>query len=117
MMKIVELRKDVSRQFQIAILLGNVEERMKFLRQCNQNWGYDEVQIEGDEDDLNRENRNDNQDEQDEGWGDTEIGLPPGLTRKVLSVREKNPIDEHPLNYDEYNPFNICAASNVPHLS
>ncbi|CAF5185368.1 unnamed protein product, partial [Rotaria sp. Silwood1] len=32
-----------------------------------------------DEDDLNRENRNDNQDEQDEGWGDTEIGLPPGL--------------------------------------
>ncbi|CAF5007292.1 unnamed protein product, partial [Rotaria sp. Silwood1] len=38
-------------------------------------------------------------------------------TRKVLSVREKNPIDEHPLNYDEHNPFNICAASNVPHLS
>ncbi|CAF1614483.1 unnamed protein product [Rotaria sp. Silwood1] len=32
-------------------------------------------------------------------------------------VRGKNPIDEHPLNYDEYNPFNICAASNVPHLS
>ncbi|CAF3897360.1 unnamed protein product [Rotaria sp. Silwood1] len=39
------------------------------------------------------------------------------ITRKVLSVREKNPIDEHSLNYDEYNPFNICAASNVPHLS
>ncbi|CAF1508557.1 unnamed protein product [Rotaria sp. Silwood1] len=39
------------------------------------------------------------------------------ITRKVLSVREKNPIDEHPLNYDEYNPFNICAASYVPHLS
>ncbi|CAF5009185.1 unnamed protein product, partial [Rotaria sp. Silwood1] len=38
-------------------------------------------------------------------------------TRKVLSVCEKNPIDEHPLNYDEYNSFNICAASNVPHLS
>ncbi|CAF4010643.1 unnamed protein product [Rotaria sp. Silwood1] len=37
--------------------------------------------------------------------------------RKVLSVREKNPIDEHPLNYDEYNPFNICTASYVPHLS
>ncbi|CAF1531394.1 unnamed protein product, partial [Rotaria sp. Silwood1] len=36
---------------------------------------------------------------------------------KVLSVRGKNPIDEHPLNYDEYYPFNNCAASNVPHLS
>ncbi|CAF3867820.1 unnamed protein product [Rotaria sp. Silwood1] len=32
-------------------------------------------------------------------------------------VRGKNPIDEHLLNYDEHNPFNICAASNVPHLS
>ncbi|CAF1517555.1 unnamed protein product, partial [Rotaria sp. Silwood1] len=38
-------------------------------------------------------------------------------TRKVLSVRGKNSIDEHPLNYDEHNPFNICAASYVPHLS
>ncbi|CAF5119982.1 unnamed protein product, partial [Rotaria sp. Silwood1] len=38
-------------------------------------------------------------------------------TRRVLNVCEKNPIDEHPLNYDEYNPFNICAASNLPHLS
>ncbi|CAF3420603.1 unnamed protein product [Rotaria sp. Silwood2] len=35
-------------------------------------------------------------------------------TRKVLSVCEKNPVDEHPLNYDEYNPFDICAASYVP---
>ncbi|CAF5034482.1 unnamed protein product, partial [Rotaria sp. Silwood1] len=39
------------------------------------------------------------------------------LTEILLSVREKNPIDEHPLNYDEYNPFNICTASYVPHLS
>ncbi|CAF3894359.1 unnamed protein product [Rotaria sp. Silwood1] len=38
-------------------------------------------------------------------------------TRRVLNVCEKNPIDEHALNYDEYNPFNNCAASNVPHLS
>ncbi|CAF1291498.1 unnamed protein product [Rotaria sp. Silwood1] len=38
-------------------------------------------------------------------------------TRRVLSVCEKNPIDEHPLNYDGYNLFNICAASYVPHLS
>ncbi|CAF5064676.1 unnamed protein product, partial [Rotaria sp. Silwood1] len=38
-------------------------------------------------------------------------------TRRVLNVCEKNTIDEHPLNYDEYNPFNICAASYVPHLS
>ncbi|CAF5019364.1 unnamed protein product [Rotaria sp. Silwood1] len=39
------------------------------------------------------------------------------LTEILLSVREKNPIDEHPLNYVEYNSFNICAASYVPHLS
>ncbi|CAF1513105.1 unnamed protein product, partial [Rotaria sp. Silwood1] len=82
-----------------------------------EDWADDEEQIEGDEDDLNRENLNNNQDEQDEGWGDTEIELPPDLTRKVLSVCEKNSIDEHPLNYDEYNPFSICPASYVPHLS
>jgi len=35
-------------------------------------------------------------------------------TRKVLSVCEKNPVDEQPMNYDEYNPFDICAASFVP---
>ncbi|CAF3533400.1 unnamed protein product, partial [Rotaria socialis] len=34
-------------------------------------------------------------------------------TRIVGSVCEKNPVDEHPLNYDEYNPFDICAASYV----
>ncbi|CAF1377509.1 unnamed protein product [Rotaria sp. Silwood1] len=34
------------------------------------------------------------------------------ITRKVLSVGEKNPIDEHPSNYNEHNsPFDICAAS------
>lgn len=32
----------------------------------------------------------------------------------MLSVCEKNPVDEQPLNYDEYNPFDICAASYVP---
>ncbi|CAF5122101.1 unnamed protein product, partial [Rotaria sp. Silwood1] len=30
-------------------------------------WVYDEVQIESDEDDLNKENLNNNQDEQDDG--------------------------------------------------
>ena len=34
--------------------------------------------------------------------------------RKVLAVSEKNPTDEQPMNYDEYNPFDICAASYVP---
>ncbi|CAF1543399.1 unnamed protein product, partial [Rotaria sordida] len=34
--------------------------------------------------------------------------------RKILSVCEKNPIDEHPLKYNEYNLFDICAASYVP---
>ncbi|CAF3832002.1 unnamed protein product, partial [Rotaria sp. Silwood1] len=39
------------------------------------------------------------------------------MTRRVLNVCEKNPIDERSLNYDEYYSFNICAASYVPHLS
>lgn len=46
-----------------------------------------------------------------------ELGPGPDVsqqTRKVLSVCEKNPHDEHQLNYDEYNPFDICAASYVP---
>ncbi|CAF0971367.1 unnamed protein product [Rotaria magnacalcarata] len=46
-----------------------------------------------------------------------ELGPTPDVslqTRKVLNVCEKNPVDEHPLNYDEYNPFDICAASYVP---
>ncbi|CAF1084468.1 unnamed protein product [Adineta steineri] len=46
-----------------------------------------------------------------------ELGPTPEIaqqTRKVLSVCEKNPIDEQPMNYDEYNPFDICAASYVP---
>ncbi|CAF4200284.1 unnamed protein product, partial [Adineta steineri] len=46
-----------------------------------------------------------------------ELGPTPEVaqqTRKVLSVCEKNPIDEQPMNYDEYNPFDICAASYVP---
>ncbi|CAF5113201.1 unnamed protein product [Rotaria sp. Silwood1] len=49
------------------------------LSPCPINWTGDEVPIENDDDDLNRENLNNNQDEQDEGWGDREIELPPGL--------------------------------------
>jgi coatomer subunit alpha len=33
------VRKDVSGQFQIAMLLGDVDERVKILRQCNQSEG------------------------------------------------------------------------------
>jgi coatomer protein complex subunit alpha (xenin) len=33
---LAEVRKDVSGQFQIAMLLGDVEERVKLLKQCNQ---------------------------------------------------------------------------------
>ncbi|CAF1023866.1 unnamed protein product [Didymodactylos carnosus] len=46
-----------------------------------------------------------------------ELGPTPDVaqqTRKVLSVCEKNPVDEQPMNYDEHNPFDICAASYVP---
>lgn len=43
-------------------------------------WADDEVQIEGDDDDIiNRDNITNNQDEQGEGWGDTDIELPPDL--------------------------------------
>jgi coatomer subunit alpha len=36
MMKIAEVRKDVNGQFQIALLLGDVQERVKILDQCGQ---------------------------------------------------------------------------------
>ena len=35
-------------------------------------------------------------------------------TRKILQACDKNPTDEHKINYDEHNPFDICAASFVP---
>ncbi|KAJ8876168.1 hypothetical protein PR048_024077 [Dryococelus australis] len=37
MIKIAEIRKDVSGQYQGALLLGNVAERVKILKNCNQN--------------------------------------------------------------------------------
>jgi len=35
-MKIAELRKDVNGQFQTALFLGDVNERVKILEQCGQ---------------------------------------------------------------------------------
>ena len=35
-------------------------------------------------------------------------------TRKVLAACEKNPTDAVELNYDQHNPFDICASSYVP---
>lgn len=37
MMKIAEIRKDTSGQFQVALFLGDVEERVKILKNCGQN--------------------------------------------------------------------------------
>ncbi|CAF5146905.1 unnamed protein product, partial [Rotaria sp. Silwood1] len=37
------------------------------IRTSSEDWADDEGQIEGDDDDLNRENLNSNQDEQDDG--------------------------------------------------
>ncbi|UYV67028.1 COPA, partial [Cordylochernes scorpioides] len=34
--------------------------------------------------------------------------------RKILRLCEKNMNDEHNLQYDEYNPFNMCAKSYKP---
>ncbi|KAI1229973.1 Coatomer subunit alpha, partial [Lamprotornis superbus] len=46
-----------------------------------------------------------------------ELGPKPEVaqqTRKILAACEKNPIDSHQLNYDQHNPFDICAASFRP---
>ena len=46
-----------------------------------------------------------------------ELGPKPDVaqqTRKILQACDKNPTDEHKINYDEHNPFDICAASFVP---
>ncbi|XP_036342340.1 coatomer subunit alpha-like [Rhagoletis pomonella] len=34
--------------------------------------------------------------------------------RKILQACEVNPIDEHQLQYEEFNPFNICGISYKP---
>jgi coatomer protein complex subunit alpha (xenin) len=46
-----------------------------------------------------------------------ELGPKPEVaqqTRKILQACDKNPTDEHQLQYDEHNPFDICAASYTP---
>merc|ERR1712227_1067540 len=46
-----------------------------------------------------------------------ELGPKPDVaqqTRKILQACDKNPTDEHQINYDEHNPFDLCAASFVP---
>ncbi|NXM92984.1 COPA protein, partial [Sylvia borin] len=46
-----------------------------------------------------------------------ELGPKPEVaqqTRKILAACEKNPSDSHQLNYDQHNPFDICAASFRP---
>lgn len=34
--------------------------------------------------------------------------------RKVVQACEKNPVDEMSIQYDEHNPFTVCASSYVP---
>ncbi|KAJ8034907.1 Coatomer subunit alpha [Holothuria leucospilota] len=46
-----------------------------------------------------------------------ELGPKPDVatqTRKILQACEKNLTDAHKLQYDEHNPFDICAASYRP---
>lgn len=46
-----------------------------------------------------------------------ELGARPEVaqqTRKILQACEVNPIDEHTLQYDEHNPFVLCAATFQP---
>jgi hypothetical protein len=47
-------------------------------------WADDDVQVELDEDDINKGNVHNNQDEQGEGWGDSEIELPPDLVSHFI---------------------------------
>ncbi|XP_076308950.1 coatomer subunit alpha [Tachypleus tridentatus] len=35
-------------------------------------------------------------------------------TRKILQACDKNPVDQHQLQYDEHNPFSICGQSYLP---
>lgn len=46
-----------------------------------------------------------------------ELGPKPDVAmqaRKMLQACDKNPIDEHKLQYDEHNPFNLCAYTYTP---
>ena len=46
-----------------------------------------------------------------------ELGPRPDVAaqaRRVLAACEKAPGDAHHLNYDQHNPFDICAASYRP---
>ena len=35
-------------------------------------------------------------------------------TRKILQACDKNLTDAHKLQYDEHNPFTVCAATYKP---
>ncbi|CAB0008469.1 unnamed protein product [Nesidiocoris tenuis] len=46
-----------------------------------------------------------------------ELGPKPDVAmqaRKMLQACDKNPVDEHQLQYDEHNPFNLCAYTYTP---
>lgn len=46
-----------------------------------------------------------------------ELGPRPDVAqqaKKILQACDKTPVDEHQLNYDEHNPFNICARTYTP---
>lgn len=46
-----------------------------------------------------------------------ELGPKPDVAtqiRKILQACDKNPVDEHRLDYDEHNPFSICGSSFKP---
>uniref|UniRef100_A0A2R5L8Q5 Coatomer subunit alpha n=1 Tax=Ornithodoros turicata TaxID=34597 RepID=A0A2R5L8Q5_9ACAR len=46
-----------------------------------------------------------------------ELGPRPDVasqTRKILQACDKTPTDMHELNYDEHNPFSLCAKTYVP---
>ncbi|XP_022657939.1 coatomer subunit alpha-like [Varroa jacobsoni] len=46
-----------------------------------------------------------------------ELGPKPEVSqqiRKILMACEKTPQDNNPVQYDEHNPFDLCAASYVP---
>ncbi|KAF6212403.1 hypothetical protein GE061_012925 [Apolygus lucorum] len=46
-----------------------------------------------------------------------ELGPKPDVAlqaRKMLQACDKNPVDEHQVQYDEHNPFNLCASTYTP---
>ncbi|MEQ2185533.1 hypothetical protein GOODEAATRI_019161, partial [Goodea atripinnis] len=123
MMKIAEIRKDMSGHYQAALYLGDVSER-----DCGAKQGLPAVGLRLS--DLISRLQQCYQlttagrfEEAVERFRAILLSVPLLVvdnkqeiaeTRKILAACEKTLTDTHQLNYDPHNPFDLCAASFVP---